>query len=89
MIKILAGVLRADAGALTIGTDKFDLNGFDAASSRNAGVRVVHQDLGVFPALSVAENIALGSGYPTSALGLVGWRSLRKRAATVLDSFSN
>ena len=87
LIKTLAGVLRADAGALTIGTDEFDLSGFDAVSSRNAGVRVVHQDLGVFPALSVAENIALGSAYPTTAVGLVGWRSLRKRAVSVLDSF--
>jgi ribose transport system ATP-binding protein len=87
LIKTLAGVLRADAGALTIGADAFDVGSFDAVSSRKAGVRVVHQDLGVFPALSVAENIALGSDYPTTAVGLVGWRSLRKRAAAVLDSF--
>jgi ribose transport system ATP-binding protein len=56
--------------------------------SRELGIRVVHQDLAVFPDLSVAENMRLGSGdFPRTRLGGVDWRRLRKLTQQQLTRF--
>ena len=52
------------------------------------GLRFVHQDMGVFPDLSVAENLALATTYPTRAAGAIDWRSLHHRADVLLDRFA-
>jgi ribose transport system ATP-binding protein len=49
----------------------------------------VHQDPGVFPLLTVAENMAIGSadGFPTTAIGGIGWRRLRERTRALLERY--
>ncbi|KPI18383.1 Monosaccharide-transporting ATPase [Actinobacteria bacterium OK074] len=78
LIKVLAGVHRADAGRVTVGGHPL---GTDAAS---AEMSFIHQDLGLVEWMTVAENIALGTGYPRSA-GLVSWRRVRRRAVEALE----
>ena len=76
LIKILAGVYRADPGG------EVQLHGDEGTTS----MVFVHQDLGLVPDASVLENIALGTGYQTRS----GWiRARAQRAATValLDQF--
>ena len=62
LIKILAGVERADNGTIAI-----DGRSLTARHTPRevflAGVRFVHQDLGLFDELSIAENVALEAGY--------------------------
>ncbi|MCW2701466.1 MAG: Monosaccharide-transporting ATPase [Blastococcus sp.] len=59
LIKVLAGYHTPDAGALTV-------NGVDVplplppGESRALGLEFVHQDLGLVPSLSVAENLFMG-----------------------------
>ncbi len=78
IIKILAGVYRADEGHVTVAGHPL---GTEAAS---AELSFIHQDLGLVEWMTVAENIALGTGYPRSG-GLVSWRQVRKRAIEALD----
>ena len=88
LIKILAGVLPADpGGSLEIAGRDVNLPGYNARAASDAGLRFVHQDAGVFPELSVMENLAVGRGFPTSRAGAVRWRDLRGRARAVLDRF--
>ncbi|MCW2830772.1 MAG: sugar transporter ATP-binding protein, partial [Aeromicrobium sp.] len=47
----------------------------------------VHQDLAVFPELTVAENLAMGSGVETGLGGRIKWRQQRKLAAASIDAF--
>ncbi len=57
MMNILGGVLPADDGAMLLsGTPYAPRNPAQAAA---AGVRIVHQELNLFPNLSVAENLFL------------------------------
>jgi ribose transport system ATP-binding protein len=78
VIKILAGVYTPDSGTVTVG-------GQPLGSPGTAGqISFIHQDLGLVDGLSVAENIALGTGYPRSH-GLIGWRAARERAQRGLD----
>ncbi|MGR6974254.1 sugar ABC transporter ATP-binding protein [Streptomyces cynarae] len=77
IIKILAGVYRADEGRITVAGHPL---GTDAAS---AEMSFIHQDLGLVEWMSVAENVALGTGYPRRG-GLVSWRRVRERCAEAL-----
>ncbi|MCX4759935.1 sugar ABC transporter ATP-binding protein [Streptomyces sp. NBC_01275] len=77
LIKVLAGVHRADAGHVTV--DGHPLG--SRAASR--AMSFIHQDLGLVEWMTVAENIALGTGYPRRT-GLISWRRTRERCADAL-----
>ena len=47
-------------------------------------IAFIHQDLGLVEWMTVAENVALLTGYPRSALGLISWRQVRKAARDAL-----
>ncbi|KOG42413.1 sugar ABC transporter ATP-binding protein [Streptomyces resistomycificus] len=78
LIKILAGVYRADEGQVTVAGHPL---GTDAASTE---MSFIHQDLGLVEWMTVAENVALGTGYPRRG-GLVSWRQVRRRCTEALD----
>ncbi|MFT4213856.1 MAG: sugar ABC transporter ATP-binding protein [Microbacterium sp.] len=86
-IKILAGVYSADGGELEIGGERRDLRTWTAQDAHNAGFRFVHQDLGLFEELSIAENFGLDTGFPTSKLGKIQWRALEAEVADVLTEY--
>ncbi|WP_128377315.1 sugar ABC transporter ATP-binding protein [Streptomyces cavernae] len=77
LIKVLAGVHHADAGEITV--DGHPLGTHAAALSMS----FIHQDLGLVEWMSVAENIALSTGYPRRA-GVISWRRTRERCTEVL-----
>ncbi|MEU6311437.1 sugar ABC transporter ATP-binding protein [Streptomyces sp. NPDC047014] len=79
LIKVLAGVHRADAGEVTVAGHPL---GSEAASRR---MSFIHQDLALVDWMTVAENIALGTGYPRRR-GLISWRRTRERCAEALDT---
>ena len=87
LVKCLAGVCRADAGELVIRDRSFDLASQTPEQARELGLRFVHQDLGIFAELSLTENLALGGGFETSAVGRVRWRQSHRRAEQVLGRF--
>ena len=76
LIKILAGVYQADAGTVEV----------DGADPRaGSAIAFIHQDRGLAPGMTVAENIALTRGYATGRGGLVSWRRVLEQAREVLD----
>jgi ribose transport system ATP-binding protein len=78
LIKILAGVYDRDAGEIAVCGEP--LTGAPAPDT----VAFIHQDLGLVDGLSVAENIALGTGYPRRR-GLISWSKARERAERALE----
>ncbi len=89
LIKILAGVLRPDAGTIEIGgTQLTAVLGARPEEARAAGLRVVHQKSSVFPDLSVAEHLALGSEFQRGAARRISWRAQNRKAAEVLERFA-
>jgi ribose transport system ATP-binding protein len=86
--KILAGVYQADAGEIERGGTVSSLTDQTPADARAMGLRFVHQDLGIVPILSVAENLALGDGYPVAVGSRIKWRTLRKQTRQVLERFN-
>ncbi len=92
LIKILAGVVRAQPGGSVtraIGGRRVEtvLTDMTPAISRDLGFRFVHQDVPIFPELSITENLALGSRYERGAGGRIRWRRQHARARRVLAQF--
>ncbi|WP_327381233.1 sugar ABC transporter ATP-binding protein [Streptomyces sp. NBC_01207] len=77
LIKVLAGVHQADTGEVTVAGHPLGSH----AATRN--MSFIHQDLGLVPWMTVAENIALGTGYPRHR-GLISWRRTRERCDEAL-----
>jgi rhamnose transport system ATP-binding protein len=59
LVKILAGAVAPDAGEVVIGGREVALR--SPADARRAGIAVVHQELSLFPALSVVSNVYAGN----------------------------
>ncbi|MCC5975951.1 MAG: sugar ABC transporter ATP-binding protein [Rubellimicrobium sp.] len=82
LIRLLSGLERPDAGRMILGDRPA---AFDSpAAAHAAGLRVLHQELHVVPALSVAENMHLATGCPARA-GLIRWRALYAAASAALS----
>jgi ribose transport system ATP-binding protein len=88
LIKILAGVYQADPGGTleVAGQAPTPADGWTPERAFAAGMRFVHQNPGVFGDLTVAENIAIGHGFPT-AFGRIRWGDLRARTRELIDRF--
>lgn len=88
LVKILAGVYQADAGTIEIGFRTHDATSWTSAMAKASGLHFVHQNPGVFPSMSVAENIAIGRGFETGRWGRIRWQRMRERTARLLDRFA-
>ncbi|USX54008.1 sugar ABC transporter ATP-binding protein [Lentzea sp. HUAS12] len=75
-IKVLAGVHQKDSGRVL-------LDGEELAGARHK-ISFVHQDLGLVEWMTVAENIALATGFPRRG-GLISWRAAREEAIRTLS----
>jgi len=82
LIKILAGVVAPDTA--TIALDGRPVSIDSPATARRLGLRFIHQELSVVPALSVAENIIMGRVYPRRGGMFVDWARLNAIAADAL-----
>ena len=87
MIKVLAGVYRADAGWLKIRGSRIEASSMNPARAREEGMRFVHQQESTFPSLTVAENLAIGHGFGGGAMQRIRWRTVKRRTAGVLERF--
>ena len=73
MIKVIAGYHDPDPGA-EVFVDGKPLALGVAGAGDHAGLRFVHQDLGLVPTLDALDNLAMGHGYERNRLGLISWR---------------
>jgi ABC-type sugar transport system ATPase subunit len=87
MVKCLAGVYRADAGQVRVHGHRIDAADITPSEAHDAGLRVVHQDLGLFDHISIEENFAFDSGFPTGVGGHIEWRALRRQVADLLEQY--
>lgn len=78
LIKTLGGYHSPDAGEIVANGHSLPAR-HTALDAYAAGVRFVHQDLGLIADLSVAENLALGTSFQTVALGTISWKEQHER----------
>lgn len=78
LIKILAGLVPADEGHISVAGTPLapTLHPRERAA---LGLRFVHQDLSLIDTLSIDDNLALETGYPTTRYGLIAREASRRQ----------
>lgn len=84
LIKILAGFHQPDAGVAASPSGSLELGSYQAA--HRAGLRFVHQDLGLVGSMNVVDNFALGGAYPRKAYKTIDWAAARDAARRSLEA---
>ena len=83
LIKVLAGYHDPDRGTVEVAGAPLTFTSPQASAA--AGLRFVHQDLALVPALDVVDNFALGRGYQRGRTGTIEWRHERTAAREALE----
>jgi rhamnose transport system ATP-binding protein len=86
LIKIMAGLHQADEGEIRVNGQAVKFS--SPRDAHAAGIATVHQELLLFPELTVAENIFLGQT-PKTALGTIDWQTMRRRARELLEALDS
>lgn len=84
MIKIISGVYKPDTGSITLDGQQISFD--NPREAQNAGIATIYQELGLYPELSVAENIFMGHA-PKKNWGLfqtIDWDLMERRAEELL-----
>lgn len=81
LIKIITGAVAPDAGEIQLNDKTVTHNSPRVA--KQLGIAAMYQQPALFPELSVAENIALGSE-ESSVFSRVDWRQRKRKAAELL-----
>ncbi|KAA9157174.1 sugar ABC transporter ATP-binding protein [Amycolatopsis acidicola] len=81
LMKVLSGEVAADHGEITIDGEPVRFSG--PADAQRAGIAMIHQELDLVPALSVAENVFLGRE-PKTRFGTLDRRRMRRETAALL-----
>jgi ribose transport system ATP-binding protein len=77
LMKILSGVHTPDEGKLVVRGEPARFA--SPAESRARGIGMIYQELSCMPALTVAENVFLGSQLTTRS-GLIDWKRMKREA---------
>ncbi|NMA24212.1 MAG: sugar ABC transporter ATP-binding protein, partial [Clostridiales bacterium] len=83
MIKIITGVYDMDAGEIYI--EGKPVNITCRQDARCAGISVIYQELSLFPALDVTENIFIGQ--EIAKYGFTRKREMRRRVQELIDKY--
>jgi ribose transport system ATP-binding protein len=84
-VKVLTGRLKASGGELAVGDNRTGpIRSPNEAFS--LGIRAVHQETPLIDTMSVAENVAIRSGYVTGLVGRIRWRDVYRHTRKVLHS---
>ena len=82
LLSIIAGELRPDEGTIVVeGAERSFGSAYEA---REQGIAIVHQELSLFPDLTVAENVAMGRE-PTAAGRFIDLARLHTTVREVVD----
>ena len=71
LMKILGGVYQPDAGAITLLGKPVTIQ--NPRHAQTLGIGIVHQELNLFPVLTVAENVLVGRQPADGPLRFVNW----------------
>nr|WP_284616308.1 sugar ABC transporter ATP-binding protein [Rubrivivax pictus] len=86
LTKIIAGAYQPDAG--TIVFDGAVRRWATPAEARRAGIAVIHQELQLFPELTVAQNVFLGDE-PRNRWRLIDYAAMRRRTREALQGLGH
>lgn len=82
---ILCGLVAPDVGSIVVEGKRYvRLSPQDA---RSIGIAAIHQELSLFPNLSIAENVHMGGGVLPKRLGLIDRKAMAEDTLGLLSDF--
>jgi ribose transport system ATP-binding protein len=85
LMNIISGAIKPDTGVMALNGEPYQPG--TPAEARDHGISLIHQELSLFPHLSVAENILMG--IEPSRLGLMDFQASRSRALSLTADFDH
>jgi ribose transport system ATP-binding protein len=85
LMNIISGAMKPDAGLMHL--DGSPYLPASPAEARDRGISLIHQELSLFPHLTVAENIMMG--IEPARFGLMDFEASRNRALSLLRDFDH
>jgi ribose transport system ATP-binding protein len=82
LIKVLSGAVMKDGGTISVGGEDARLE--SPADAQRLGIGVIYQDFKLVPALSVAENILLGSEPVRGRTPIIDRNAMQEKASAAL-----
>ena len=84
LIKVITGAIEPNDGEIVYGGKSYSK--MSPELSRQLGIEAIYQEFNLAPAVSVAENIYIGSKVNDGAV--IDYKKLYSEAAKVLDNFT-
>lgn len=84
LIQMLSGNLSPDSGEIRLAGRPIRFP--SPVAARRAGIVTVHQEVDLFPDLTVSENVGLLAGLPSAFIGWLDRREQRRRTASALEA---
>lgn len=84
LIKILGGIYAKDSGEILIDGKKVEIH--SVKDAEECGISIIHQELMMFPQMSVFENIFLGR--EVNHQGFISRNEMIQKTADLLKSFN-
>lgn len=84
LMKIISGVYEKDSGKILFHDRDADIP--DPLSAQQQGITIIHQELNLFPQLTVAQNIFIGREPRSRIKGILDEKQLNKDAEKILES---
>lgn len=84
LIKVIAGIEQPDEGEIVCYGEPVKIA--TPQDAMKLGIAVIHQELSLYPDLSVAENVFMGRMPKRGALRLLDWRTLYSKTQQIFQS---
>jgi len=85
LMNVISGAVKPEAGLMELDGNPYQPS--SPAHARDHGISLIHQELSLFPHLTVAENIVMG--IEPARLGVMNFEASRKRALGLLRDFGH
>ncbi len=90
IIGVLAGIVQGDSdGSLQIGSGpSYPLSRWNSGLAARSNLKFVHQDLSLFEAMTVAENLSIPANFDLRPAHIISPKRTRVRARQILEEFA-
>lgn len=83
LIKVIMGIHKPDSGQIYLRGKRIRIN--DPNHARELGISAIHQEIAVFPDLTVLENLFIG--WEMVRRGFIDWKGMRKFAEEKMKEY--
>lgn len=86
LIKVLGGIYQPDCGSILLNGDSCVIK--SPRNARKLGIGIVHQELNLFPVLSIGDNVTAGDQPAFGFLRFLNRKAIRAKTRGIMETFA-